>query len=136
MNKSRHLPLKVRLSGNITGTAVPPAAHNRSAHPQRAGFTLLELIVMAAILALVALVLAPGLAHTGPNVRAVQCLSNLAQMQAGANMYPADFNDTMLPNVGAVGRAPLRQGATAAGDGHGAWGGSGTIQKYQSRLGL
>ena len=62
-------------------------------------FTLIELVAVVGMLGLLFLLLAPSLAHTGPNVRAVQCLSNLTRMQAGANMYPADFSDSLLPNA-------------------------------------
>ncbi|MGD0258226.1 MAG: prepilin-type N-terminal cleavage/methylation domain-containing protein [Verrucomicrobiota bacterium] len=63
------------------------------------GFTLIELVVVLALIALGAAMLTPGLAHTRPNVRAIQCLSNLSQMQAGWRMYASDFNDVMLPNA-------------------------------------
>lgn len=47
------------------------------------GFTATELLVVLALIALGALMLAPALAHTRPNVRTAVCLNNLKQMQAG-----------------------------------------------------
>jgi type II secretory pathway pseudopilin PulG len=61
-------------------------------------FTLIELVLVVGLLVIWAAMLAPGLAHTRPNVRVIQCLSNKRQIQLACAMYAADHNDIMVPN--------------------------------------
>jgi prepilin-type processing-associated H-X9-DG protein len=63
------------------------------------GFTLSELAVVLAVIALGTVLVLPALARTQPQSRAIQCLNNLRQMQAGAQAYANDFADVMLPNA-------------------------------------
>jgi prepilin-type N-terminal cleavage/methylation domain-containing protein len=67
----------------------------------RRGFTLIELLVVLAVVAVVACVLVPGLAHTQPDVRAAQCLSNKRQVALACIMYTHDWNDYLVPNANA-----------------------------------
>jgi type II secretory pathway pseudopilin PulG len=62
-------------------------------------FTLLELLVVLAVLTLGILVLTPVLAHTQPSSRTAQCLSNKRQLALACAMYPGDWNDYLMPNA-------------------------------------
>jgi prepilin-type processing-associated H-X9-DG protein len=54
------------------------------------GFTLTELFVVIATVAILAVLLLPAIAGTKPNTQAFQCLENLRQLTLGWQMYAAD----------------------------------------------
>lgn len=56
----------------------------------RHGFTLIEVLVVVAILALLVSVLLPSLVRARESARAAQCQSNLKQMGSGITMYTVD----------------------------------------------
>ena len=58
-------------------------------------FTLVELLVVIALLALLATVLVPASAHTRPDTQAIQCLNNLRQLANSWKMY-ADDNGSRI----------------------------------------
>lgn len=64
--------------------------------PQGAGgraFTLVELLVIVAVLALLALCMLPALARTSPDTRAFRCLNNHRQLARAWRLYADDNNE-------------------------------------------
>ena len=67
------------------------------------GFTLTELLVVLAIVALLAATLLPALAGTKRNSKRAQCLANLRQIGVGCSVYANDFNGWYpIVSVGSV----------------------------------
>ncbi len=62
------------------------------------GFTLVELAVVIATLAVLAALLLPALAGTKPNTQAYQCLENQHQLILAWQMYAQDNSDILPPN--------------------------------------
>src|SRR2546422_6119953 len=56
----------------------------------RPGFTLVELLVAIAIVALLAALLLPALARSKASARRIKCISNLRQLGLAAHMYWED----------------------------------------------
>src|SRR5512135_2134702 len=59
-------------------------------------FTLVELAVLLALIVVGACMLARAAAHTGPDVRAGQCLSNLRRLLTAWQMYASDNRDRLV----------------------------------------
>lgn len=66
---------------------------------KRRAFTLIELLMVVAIIALLVGILLPALSRSRQLGRSTQCLANLHSLGTAALMY-ADTNDGRLPNVG------------------------------------
>jgi prepilin-type N-terminal cleavage/methylation domain-containing protein/prepilin-type processing-associated H-X9-DG protein len=64
----------------------------------RAGFTLLELVVVMSTLAVLSALLLPALASTKPNSKAVQCLNNQKQLALAWLMYASDNSGRLAVN--------------------------------------
>jgi prepilin-type N-terminal cleavage/methylation domain-containing protein/prepilin-type processing-associated H-X9-DG protein len=62
------------------------------------GFTLIELVVVIATVAVLAALLLPALAGTKPNTQAFQCLENQRQLILAWQMYAQDNSDILPPN--------------------------------------
>jgi prepilin-type N-terminal cleavage/methylation domain-containing protein/prepilin-type processing-associated H-X9-DG protein len=67
-----------------------------TATARRAGFTLLELLVVISIIALLIALLLPALSQARAAARAAQCGSNQHQIGVAMNAYASDFNDHMI----------------------------------------
>lgn len=65
----------------------------------RAGFTLLELVVVMAILAVIASILLSALAKAMMKVRETQCKSNLRQIGLIATTYADEQDNVVMPSV-------------------------------------
>ena len=75
-------------------------------------FTLIELVVVLVLIAFAACWLTTGADHTSPNVRGVQCLSNLRRLTTAWQMYAHDNQDNLVAvlNGGYVGGGAWAQG--------------------------
>ncbi len=62
------------------------------------GFTLIEILIVVAILAILAALLFPTFSRTRENARRASCQSNMKQLGLAFQQYTQD-NDEMLPNV-------------------------------------
>ena len=73
-------------------------------HPTAArshkGFTLVELLVVIAVIALLGVVLLPVLADTRPNSRAFQCENNTRRLMQAWLMYGTDNGDKLILGIG------------------------------------
>ena len=63
-----------------------------------AGFTLIELLVVIAIIAILAALLLPSLSRSKQQAWAVNCLSNLKQLETCWHLYALDNADVLPPN--------------------------------------
>jgi prepilin-type processing-associated H-X9-DG protein len=67
------------------------------------GFTFVELLIVLATVAILAVLLLPAIAGTKPNSQSFQCLENQRQLTIGWQMYAEDNNSKLAPNGGAYG---------------------------------
>jgi prepilin-type N-terminal cleavage/methylation domain-containing protein/prepilin-type processing-associated H-X9-DG protein len=71
---------------------------NDSCVTQRRAFTLVEMLVVIAIISILVALLLPALARTKETGRSTVCLSNLHQIGLGLQMY-AQENNNLLPRM-------------------------------------
>ena len=64
---------------------------------KRRGFTLVELLVVIAVLAILAGLLLPALASARNKARKVECLSNLRQLVLASTVYSNEFDGAYMP---------------------------------------
>jgi prepilin-type N-terminal cleavage/methylation domain-containing protein/prepilin-type processing-associated H-X9-DG protein len=75
---------------------------------RRSGFTLIEVLVVIALIAVLVGILLPALAGGRGSARTAACLSNLRQLGMGWTMYADDSREVMVPH-----RAPNLPGGTS-----------------------
>lgn len=78
-----------RMDGTVQSVRV-----GRSATRHR-GFTLLELLIVIAMIAILMALIIPALRHAREQARGVVCLSHLGQIAQAAAMYMADHHDAV-----------------------------------------
>lgn len=61
-------------------------------------FSLVELLVVIATIAILAALLLPVLSKAKDRARNVMCLNNLKQLELCVHLYTVDFNDHLVPN--------------------------------------
>lgn len=64
------------------------------------GFTLVELLVVLAIIAILAALLLPALAGAQAKARGITCLNNVRQIGLASQLYTDEFNDRLPYNLG------------------------------------
>jgi prepilin-type N-terminal cleavage/methylation domain-containing protein/prepilin-type processing-associated H-X9-DG protein len=84
------------VTAGSSGVALP--ARQAVAGVGRPAFTLIELLIVIAILVLLLAILLPGLSRAKAKAREVACLSNLRQLQTCAKLYSMDYDGFLLPN--------------------------------------
>jgi prepilin-type N-terminal cleavage/methylation domain-containing protein/prepilin-type processing-associated H-X9-DG protein len=67
--------------------------------PRRAGFTLIELMVVVAVIAVLAGLLLPALSKAQARASRIACMSNLRQFGLALQMYAGDHDDHLVPNL-------------------------------------
>jgi prepilin-type N-terminal cleavage/methylation domain-containing protein/prepilin-type processing-associated H-X9-DG protein len=71
------------------------------ARPVQSGFSLVELLVTIAIIAILASLILPGLSKAKTKAHQTYCLNSLRQMGLATSLYADDFNDALPYNMGA-----------------------------------
>ncbi len=69
------------------------------AFPMKRGFTLIELVVVIAIIAILAAILFPVFAQAREKARAITCVSNVRQIGLASAMYIQDYDETFCPSA-------------------------------------
>lgn len=67
-------------------------------HGSQLGFTMVELIVVMAIMLILVALLSPALKHARDSARGIQCMSNLKQIGLGITTYASSYDGRLPPN--------------------------------------
>ena len=89
-------------------------AHKNKISRVRSGFTLIEILVVVAILAILAAILFPVLARVRENARRSSCQSNLKQIGLGMLQYSGDYDDKLVKSWYGSGNGNFSGGSDAS----------------------
>lgn len=77
----------------------PSRRRKGAAKRPRVGFSLVEVLVVAAVISILLAIIAPAFRAVKEDAQRVQCLSNLRQIGAASALYLADHNNIFPPAV-------------------------------------
>lgn len=72
----------------------------------KSGFSLMELLVLIAIIMILVAILMPALSQSKSRTQGIGCLNNLRQLSTCWHLYASDYNDLLVPNNNIAGAAP------------------------------
>ena len=72
---------------------------NRSSRSSKLGFTIVELLVVVALLAILIGLLLPALGSARQSARRLECMSNMRQLQLANELYAGDHDDRFMPSA-------------------------------------
>ncbi len=78
---------------------VPPIVRGRPGRPGPCAFTLIDLLVVIAVIGLLVAVLLPALASSRRTARLTACLANVRSQGVMVSAYTADFKDALPPRI-------------------------------------
>ena len=82
------------------GVNLPARAKVWPATPRKAGFTLLELLVVVAVIGILAALLLPAMVRARTKAQGISCLNNTRQLYLAWILYADDHNGRLAYNLG------------------------------------
>ena len=89
-------------AGNQTSSTAD-GLHSCARPPENEAFTLVELLVVIAVIGILAGILLPALARAKSRGNSAYCLNNLRQFGLALQMYAGDHDDALPYNMGTEG---------------------------------
>ncbi|MSU60136.1 MAG: prepilin-type N-terminal cleavage/methylation domain-containing protein [Pedosphaera sp.] len=90
----------MQLTANTNPPRKQPATAVKSARSSPLGFTLVELLVVIALIAILAALLLPALSRARDRAQGIVCLNNARQLTVAWTLYADDHNGRLAYNLG------------------------------------